>query len=402
MNKKIISIGVVVLTIIAVGIHLSQDSTIEVETLTIKPSIFQDKIEEDGEVVSNKDQAIFSELSGVVAAVHVSEGDMISERDLLFSLDTKDLEIELEGLKGQLMRVQGNLSGSSDLSNNAAIKAQKTLLDNAESNYVQLKKDYERIKTLYEAGGISQSNHESAQLDMETAKQTLRREKASLSNLQATSKGSQLEIQSAIEKLEYQVSKSTISAKSSGYLTDFELLIGDAVEQMSTLGHILDAEKERIEVMLLANKAYGISIGDHVIITRDRGGLDDYLKGQVVYIGPNAVEEVSTLGLKEKRVKVEIVLNEKAEPALILGSEVQVEFIIHQIDQAIMIPKTAVFYSEQGDAVWLVSDGIISLKPVEIGYENSREVEVKSGLGSGDRIIRYYDEDGIEEGVAIK
>lgn len=402
MNKKIISIGVIALAVIAAGIHLSQGSAIEVETLVIKPSIFQDKIEEDGEVVSNKDQAIFSELSGVVATVHVSEGDMVSDGDLLFTLDTKDLEIELEGLKGQLIRVQGNLSGSSDLSNNAGIKAQKTLVDNAEYNYTQLKKDYERIKALYEAGGMSQSNHESAQLAMETAKQTLFRERASLTNLQATSKGRQLEIQSAIEKLEHQVSKSTISAKSSGYLTDFELLTGDAVEAMATLGHILDAEKERIEVMLLADKAYGISIGDHVIITRDRGGIDDYLKGQVVYIGPNAVEEVSSLGLKEKRVKVEIELSETVEPALILGSEVQVEFITHQIDQAIMVPKTAVFYSDNGDAVWLANDGIISLKPVEIGYENSRQVEIKSGLVNGDRIIRYYDEDDIEEGVAIK
>ncbi len=69
-----------------------------------------------------------------------------------------------------------------------------------------------------------------------------------------------------------------------------------------------------------------------------------------------------------------------------------------------MVPKSSVFPTESGDAVWLVKDGVISLNHIETGYEATRYIEVLSGLGGegGDHVLKNYDTEGIADGAKAK
>ena len=86
-------------------------------------------------------------------------------------------------------------------------------------------------------------------------------------------------------------------------------------------------------------------------------------------------------------VLVELQADNK-EGALLPGSYAQVKFALNKDTPSVRIPGSALLF--RGDTPALVvlgDDNTVTIKPVTIGRDEGRTVEISAGLANGDRIV---------------
>lgn len=416
MNRKWI-IGIVITVIIAGAVvGFGQNQAIAVETVEIKEAVFTDSFREDGIVFAKEERPIFTQTGGIVETVHVENGDEVLVGDIILALETKQLELRKKSIQGQLLSTEGQLAAESEKVKSPDLAAQKNVVNLAKSDMEQGKLDFERAGALYEAGAISLSAYETAENAYKGATEKYNMEASRLSGLIAQNTvgegtaiiydGQIMQLQAELAIIEDQIEKSIIRAEVNGTVSALNVKAGEAVFQMTEIANIINGHELKIESLVLTEDALGLEVGQSVQIVRSRKGLEEEIAGRIMKIDPVASETVSALGLKERRVLVTIdpdpFSGYEAEMDFIPGSDVDVVFVAYQSDNAIIIPKSAVFPTETGDAVWMVKNGEIILKQIETGYEATRYMEVVNGLNAGDHVLKNYDTEGASEGVKAK
>jgi multidrug efflux pump subunit AcrA (membrane-fusion protein) len=69
------------------------------------------------------------------------------------------------------------------------------------------------------------------------------------------------------------------------------------------------------------------------------------------------------------------------------GSELDVEIVVDQVEDALLVPSAAVIAAPEGQAVFAVQNGKARLQVISIGLKGKETYEVTEGLGEGDRVI---------------
>ena len=120
-------------------------------------------------------------------------------------------------------------------------------------------------------------------------------------------------------------------------------------------------------------------------------------------VEPVGFTKLSALGVEEQRVWVIADLRSPAEAWSHLGEGYRVEasFIIWQGEQVLQIPASALF--RQGDdwAAFVIEDGQIRRRAVKIGRRGGLNVEIRSGLTEGERVVTHPD-DALHEGATVQ
>jgi HlyD family secretion protein len=120
------------------------------------------------------------------------------------------------------------------------------------------------------------------------------------------------------------------------------------------------------------------------------------VKGKVLRVHPKGFVQISSLGVREERIPIDIEINSgelnklKNEQNRMLGVGFRVEARIYtsKADNAIIIPRTALFRGN-GD-IWqlCVANGrIAELRTVEVGIVNDREAQIIKGVSAGEKVI---------------
>ncbi len=412
-SKKIWIVGSLLALVVVLAIwNFTAHSAIAVETVILEEKNYVDTFREDGTLVSNLQRPIYTEVNGIVEKIHYENGDRILVGDVLVELSADDLKFSIDALKGQLISVKGQLSSQYKLVKSPDLSIQKSAVKLARSNYDKQVEDERRAAKLYESGALSLSSYETSQNLLVTLEQRLNIENNKLESLYSKNnpsdgtikyyEGQIINLESEIARMENQLDKTVIISEVSGVLSDQNLKVGQVIQTPTHIGNIISTENMKVEALVLTKESLGIHLGQRVEIIRDRNGIEDKLLGEIVRMSPNAMETLSALGLKERRIKVEIKVQEGHEVTLIPGSDVDVYFTAYENKSALILPKSAVFKTAGGDAVWLVKEKKVLKREIVKGYESAREIEVIDGLEAGDLVLKHYDSENIEVGTSVK
>ncbi len=144
-----------------------------------------------------------------------------------------------------------------------------------------------------------------------------------------------------------------------------------------------------VTVDLISSDAVKVVLGSPVII-EDWGG-ETPLAGEVRRIDPLGVTKYSALGVEEQRVPVTVALtgDPSARAALGHGYRVEAQIVVWQNQDALRVPSSALFRSDEAWAVFVDAGGVAVLRPVEIGRNNGTVAEVLGGLDEGDAVVLY-------------
>jgi HlyD family secretion protein len=409
MKKKIlwICLVLVVAGTAAIGGVILGNKPVSVETAKVTRGNIEEYIEETGNLLLEEETEIYSASSGKITEVTKKAGEAVKAGEVLARIDNSDLRLQIKVLEAQRLAILAKYQDAKSAVDEEEINRLSAQLRFAEISYEEAKETADKNKVLYEAGAISMDTYKgsitalaSAEANYETAKSSLAlAEKEISENVKKQYEAQLSELQATIDQLELKSQDMIVKSPIDGMVMAVEVKEGNIVQTGTKLFDIGGSNGFYIESKILIEDIAGVKIGSKVIIDDEDLGIKE-LKGTVRKIYPKAVSVMSDLGIEQKRVKVEIDLDNPAE-GLRPGYDMTIKIITQSKKDTLLVDEKAIFSYKGKDHVFVNENGVTRLRAIERGLESDSLVEILSGLEEGEDVILSPDET-MEEGMKIK
>ncbi len=407
-RRLIVIGGIAVLALLSVIYAATRP--LEAGVFTVVTKDFSKGFTEEGVVIAAEEWPVFNPFEGKIQALKVKNGDHVQKGQVLLEMDASDLDFQLQALKVQLESLEGQRIQSAGNTYEAQAAQQNLVIRQAEKDLATQELNLTRMKDLYDAGSISLVEYEAAQDAVTKAQNFLEQQKQALNLINKQQQSSReteasyvnqkKAVQAQIAQLEDKIGKAVVFALQDGVVKDLTLKEGNVISPGQQIMTVFAGGGYKLESYILAGDVLDIKAGGQVQIIQKTGAGNISFSGEVETVDLTAVERISPLGLKENRIKVTVLFT--ASSPVVLGSELDVQYTTSKIPSKLLIPKTALFSYQNGDAVWIVQQGKAKIQAVKKGLENDSEAIIEEGLSEGDKIILDPNLKDLKEGKRIK
>ncbi|SNS50651.1 HlyD family secretion protein [Anaerovirgula multivorans] len=408
MKKKIVGI-IAIIAVISVGavLMMNRSKAVEVEVAAVEKGNIAEYVEELGLVVSENKGSVFSPTTGRVTEVVVEVGDQVEKGEVLVKIDSQQLAREMMELEAKKSEVMARYNEETKPIDSREIEKLESQLATQERKVQEAERKRDNNKTLYEAGAISYEEYqviivdleqevaqlEEINLDLELLRKPVSENIASQYEAQLR----QLDIQ--MEDLRSKGKDFVITSSLTGTVMMKEVEVGSYLQPGMQVMEIGDKEALYIESDVLVSEIGKVKVGSAVEISHKDLGIED-VKGTIRKIHPQAFSKISDLGIEQKRIKVEMDIEDTVE-GIRPGYDLDVKIIVNSREDVLLIPENAVFQQNGKNYVFVNEGNAAVLREIQKGIESKRQVEVITGLQEGEEIILSPDEK-LEKGIAIK
>lgn len=402
--------------ILALGIggYFVYNSTkpLETELLEVKAQTISQSFKEEGLVTAAVERPVYSVINGKIINIPVKEGQKVKKGDLIVEIESEALESQLSQLKAQLESINGQEKQAKRTPFTAQVKQQQLMMDETKRQIELEEQNYNRIKTLYDSGAVSKKELDDTNNRVEQLENNLLQQEQALKLIEEQSKplagtdqyykGLKESVNEQIDHIEYLIRNKIIVAPISGIVNDLPVREGAVIASQTPLLTLTSNDELQVEVFLLTEDVISVEEGMPVTLIQKRKNGDLEFPGVVTAIAPAAEEKISALGLTEQKVKVTVEPDENKAPDLRPGYALDVKFTTLEQKNKIAVPKVVLFPYEDGDALWLVKDGKVTVQKVEKGMETDELVVIEKGLQAGDVVVKNPQLEGLAEGKAVE
>jgi HlyD family secretion protein len=341
----------------------------------------------EGVVFPLEQATVAPKITSTVKKFLVQRGTRVRKGQLLAELENADLAASAESSKGDYDQAEANyvLTVGAGLPQ----QIQKAELDAAAAKtaFEAQQKIYESRKVLLQQGAIPRRDLDAAEVALAQARSQNEQAQKQVADLRRLGKEQQLRsAQGSKESAEgkyrgasAQLSYSLIKSPIDGVITDRPLYEGDLATANQPLLTVMNLSRVICKTHIPQTEAAQLKVGNTAEI--NLAGIDEPVKSRVSLVSP-ALDPGSTT--------VEVwVEARKPDPALRPGMTVPVVLTAKTAQDAIVVPVSAVFHSEEaGDYVLLAgSDGKAHQKKVQIGIRSKDSAQIVSGINAGDPVI---------------
>jgi membrane fusion protein (multidrug efflux system) len=277
---------------------------------------------------------IFSRLSAYVKEIVKEEGAYVKENDILALLDDTEIKISYEQSRIELEQA-------------------KLSLDEAEQNYV-------RNQELKKRDLISEQDFQAQE---------------------AQYRQRQLDHQNRVESfknLSLQLNWTKIRSLSEGYITERLIEVGDRVNANQQVYTIEDFRPLLIRVFVPTSDSIKLETGMAAEVTTEviKGAM---FEGSVKLINPRIDVQTGTV-----KVTIEVFDDSlRLKP----GMFVEARIVIGMKENVLVIPRKAILYKQNLTYVFVLDRNQVSQREVTLGLSEEDDVEVVSGLQTGETIV---------------
>jgi RND family efflux transporter MFP subunit len=292
-----------------------------------------------GTVTPISSVALKSRLETTIVAVHFEDGARVNEGDLLFTLDSRQIDAQIEQAAGMLAKDQAQLEGA--------------------------QRDLKRYNDLIGKGATTQVNVDNAKTQADILIGSIKADQAALDNLKV------------------QKSYTSIRAPFSGRISAANVKIGNFVRPADTAPlavinqmapvYVTFAIPQRVLVDLREAMASGSS---KVIATIP--GHQTSEDGKVAMV-ENSVD--STTGMVTVRGIMDNA-NETLWPGILVATRLTI-----RTENAVVLPTVAVQRSQTGNFVFVVKDGVAKVQPVKVDRTLQGQSVITEGLSGGENVV---------------
>jgi RND family efflux transporter MFP subunit len=283
--------------------------------------------------------ALKSRVETTIVSVHFEDGAKVAEADLLFTLDARQIDAQIEQAEGVLAKDQAQLEGA--------------------------QRDLRRYGELIGKGATTQVNLDNAKTAADILIGTIKAD------------------QSALDNLKVQKSYTLIRAPFSGRISAANVKVGNfvrpadlaplaVINQMAPV-YVAFAVPQRVLVELREGMAKGESG-----VTATIPGHQRSETGKVAMVD-NTVD--STTGM----VTVRGIMNNENE-SLWPGTLVATKLVIRS-ENSVVVPTVAVQRSQNGNYVFLVKEGVAKVQPVKVDRTFQGISVISEGLSGDESVV---------------
>lgn len=372
--------------------NLTEESYTPVEVVEVELGSLSNTTSLNGRVVADKDLMIFPTMPGKVKSLSVREGAWVNKGDVLFTLDDEDLRKQILQAELSYNMAKANYDMTLDQVDvaNRSLEATKALaeavLDNARENL-------ENTRKLYEAGAISRSQLDQAELGLKQQENQL---EAQLDQAKLGSSDKILEIadfQLKQAELGLKQAKDTlgdfvITAPISGFVSGLTVEAGGIATNSQPAMNIVDLNRVYVNIEVVEGLINKLSKNQEVKVNISAASSEAFqAKIDSITPSPNP---------RTQLYPVRIYLDNK-DNLIKPGMFASVELNLDARDNSLKIPSRAILSLDNENMVYIVENNRAYRRVVELGLDTGLEVEVISGLEAEDIVIingQNYVEDG--------
>lgn len=191
---------------------------------------------------------------------------------------------------------------------------------------------------------------------------------------------SQLAISKArLDGIRARLERTRILAPTAGVLNDLLVEEGEYVDAGNPVAQVVDSDKVKVVVEIPELDIAFFSIGDEAQIFANTKGRAESLSGTITFISELADSKTRT-------TRTEITLD-NSRRLLRSGQIVRVSLTRQVLKDAVLVPLLAVIPMEDGKAVYVANSSQASRRHVELGIITGDQVQIRSGLKPGDKLI---------------
>lgn len=300
--------------------------------------------------------------AGVIDDIHVEEGDMVREGQVLAALETHDYQLGVDAALAQYEAMERQ----SDSAINSGV-------NQAQANLDFVRTQYDRMKRLYEEGAIPKTTLEELETQLVVAENKYQEALDAYAISEAQLKQVKTSLEVAETKLGDTVLKSPIN--------------GTVIQKLFEAGETVAAGYPTIVLGRLDTLEVEIGVPDTLIDTIKIGkkvdvliyGIDKELQGDIINIDTIADQETRTFG-----VKVEIDNKDnKIRPGMIAKVVMNTDNVT-----TIMVPSNCIMNDPDGAKIFVYKEeGYVEERRVVLGEVFGDKIEVLEGLEDGEKIV---------------
>src|SRR3954466_8119004 len=283
--------------------------------------------------------ALKSRLETTIVAVHFEDGAKVNEGDLLFTLDARQIDAQIEQAEGTLAKDQAQLEGAL--------------------------RDLRRYTDLVAKGATTQVNVDNAKTQSDTLNATIKADQAVLENFKV------------------QKSYTLIRAPFTGRISAANVKIGNFVRPADTQPLAVINQMAPVYVTFPVPQRVLVDLRESM--AKDGTKVSATIPGrQSSEVGKVAMVE-NTVDATTGMLTVRGVMDNKNE-TLWPGTLVATKLTIRTED-AVVVPTVAVQRSQNGNFVFVVKDGAVKQTPVKVDRTSQGFSVISEGLSGGESVV---------------
>jgi RND family efflux transporter MFP subunit len=292
-----------------------------------------------GTVTPISSVALKSRVETTIESVHFEDGAKVNQGDLLFTLDARQIDAQIEQAEGMLARDQAQLEGA--------------------------QRDVRRYSDLIGKGATTQVSLDNAKTQADILIGTIKAD------------------QSALDNLKVQKSYTTIRAPFSGRISAANVKVGNFVRPADTAPLAVINQMAPVYVTfaipqrVLVDLREAMAVGESSVVATIPGHQQSE-QGKVAMV-ENSVD--STTGM----VTVRGIMNNEREtlwPGILVATK-----LIIRTENSVVVPTVAVQRSQNGNYVFVVRDGVAKVQPVKVDRTFQGTSVIAEGLSGEENVV---------------
>lgn len=377
-------------------------NAIEIEPVQLRD--LSDTISLKGTIAGSNSVNVMSQAAAEITAMNVQVGDIVSEGDVLCTLDSAAIQENLTKLQESVSNedaINSINSQQTQVSLEQVLEDQQTQLAEAQKAVEDAQGTFDWTEMQYDSGAVDFSAYHSAKRALESA-QTAYENTVESTNRAVESARIQVQLdqykdtdstsRESLDDLRKQLADCEITAPCSGVVTSVNMRVGDMNTAKTTIITIEDTSSLKVTANVDESDILKLQEGMKAVVTADAAG-DEEIAGTITRVvrvkGQPSGTEAAASGYS-----VEITIDNRE---LLIGMAAKAKVMLREKGEALAVPYDLIQYDENGQAFVLTAESnadgsaIAVRKDIEAGEEVDYYTEITGGeLQEGDMLIYDY------------
>lgn len=336
----------------------------------------------EGRIVAANHPRLYSPAEGTVA-LRVRAGQTVVKGQALATIESPELESQLAQERSRLQSLESELG-------RARISARQQNVGNeqtAELRRVRLeaaRRELQRAEKLRSEGLLNEVEHERskdavrlAEVELDQSREGSKLQREAL-DFEVADRARQVERQRlVVAELERRVRELAVAAPFDGQVATVDVDDRQAVAANEPLLTVVDLSTYEVEIRI--PEAYADEIGPGTRVEIDYAGRK--FPGTLTAVSPE---------VRESQVEGTVAFGDGAGQApegLRQNQRVSVRLVLDRRDDVLKMPRGPYLESGGGRKVYVLADGLATLRDIRTGAMSVGEVEILEGLAEGDQIL---------------
>jgi HlyD family secretion protein len=333
----------------------------------------------EGRIVASLHPTLFAQAAGIVSLA-VKAGSEVKKGQVLARIESPEL-------KSRLLQERATLQSAESAWKRQEIDTRQDGIKNAhnvdllEVRLSAAHRLMERAQTAFDEGILNKTDYEKAkddvriaELELKNAQETSKLAKET-GDFDVQSKKLAVERQaSAAGELQRQVDQLTIIAPFDGLVASVSVQDRDSVPANAPVVTVVNLSQFEVEITLPENYSTDVL---------------PQTKASILYEGKEYPGHVTAMSpeVKDSQVKGTVAFDGTGPAGLRQSQRVSVRMLLESRPNVLKVPRGPFLESGGGRLVYVVENGVATKRDVTVGASSVSEVEIKSGLKEGEKVI---------------